>query len=135
MILFAAAALARVSADRVVDPSRATQSGNENTGRATERKLKIYTVGQGVSAPTFIPTPDSAAPNSVLKAKRKGTVFLEMVVDEQGKPENLRVTHSCGEDLDKKAVDAVSKWRFQPAMKEGSPVAVKIVVKVDFQLY
>ena len=58
-----------------------------------------------------------------------------MVVDEQGKPENLRVTHSCGEDLDKKAVDAVSKWRFQPAMKEGSPVAVKIVVKVDFQLY
>jgi TonB family protein len=35
--------------------------------------------------------------------------------------------------LDEKAVEAVKKWRFQPARKNGHPVAVQISVEVNFQ--
>jgi TonB family protein len=37
--------------------------------------------------------------------------------------------------LDQKAVEAVKKWKFQPAEKDGRPVAVQINVEVNFRLY
>jgi TonB family protein len=37
--------------------------------------------------------------------------------------------------LDQKAVEAVRKWKFEPAMKDGKPVAVQISVEVNFRLY
>jgi outer membrane biosynthesis protein TonB len=32
-------------------------------------------------------------------------------------------------------VEAVTKWRFSPAEKDGQPVAVELGVQVDFHLY
>jgi outer membrane biosynthesis protein TonB len=37
--------------------------------------------------------------------------------------------------LDEKAVEVAKKYRFDPAMKDGHPVAVEIAVEVDFHLY
>jgi len=37
--------------------------------------------------------------------------------------------------LDEKAMEAVRQWRFTPAMKDGTPVAVQIAVEVSFHLY
>jgi len=36
--------------------------------------------------------------------------------------------------LDEQAVAAVQKWKFEPGMKDGQPVAVEMSVIVDFQL-
>jgi outer membrane biosynthesis protein TonB len=36
--------------------------------------------------------------------------------------------------LDEKAVEAVAKWRFRPASKNGQPVAVTALVDVSFRL-
>jgi TonB family protein len=40
-----------------------------------------------------------------------------------------------GAGLDRKAVEAVSSWRFDPAKKDGEPVEVEIAIEVDFHLY
>jgi TonB family protein len=37
--------------------------------------------------------------------------------------------------LDQKAVEAVKQWKFDPARKDGTPVAVMISILVDFRLY
>ena len=38
--------------------------------------------------------------------------------------------------LDEKAMEAVSKYKFKPAMKDGkTPVAVYVNVEVNFRLY
>jgi TonB family protein len=37
--------------------------------------------------------------------------------------------------LDEKAIEAVSRWRFEPGLKNGQPVAVQIGVEVVFRLY
>ena len=42
---------------------------------------------------------------------------------------------SLGLGLDEKALDAVRTWRFEPARKDGVPVAVQINVEVNFRLY
>jgi outer membrane biosynthesis protein TonB len=50
-------------------------------------------------------------------------------------PEVLEVTKGLGEGLDVKALIAVSEWRFNPAVKDGHPVAVAVNVEVNFKLY
>jgi TonB family protein len=48
---------------------------------------------------------------------------------------NIRIARSVGLGLDQKAIDAVRRWRFEPAMKGGRPVAVQVSVEVSFRLY
>jgi TPR repeat protein len=37
--------------------------------------------------------------------------------------------------LDEKAIEAVKRWRFEPAKKDGKPVAVAVNVQVSFRLF
>jgi periplasmic protein TonB len=36
---------------------------------------------------------------------------------------------------DEKAMEAVGRWRFRPAILKGQPVATQIAVEVNFRLY
>ena len=56
-------------------------------------------------------------------------------MDQYGRPQNLKVARSLGMGLDQKAIEAVRQWKFEPAMKDGRPVAVQINVEVNFRLY
>ena len=62
-------------------------------------------------------------------------MVLWLVVDPNGHPQNIMVARSLGLGLDQKAMDAVRQWKFEPAMKDGRPVAVQINVEVNFRLY
>jgi TonB family protein len=63
-----------------------------------------------------------------------GTVFLEIVVLPDGRVGDIRVTASPHADLIQAAVDCVRKWRFNPAQKDGVPVAVAATAEVAFNL-
>jgi periplasmic protein TonB len=95
----------------------------------------VFKVGGGVSAPRALSTPDPEYSEEARKAKYQGTVVLWLVVDPYGRPQNLRVARSLGLGLDEKAIEAVRQWKFEPAMKDGRPVAVQINVEVNFRLY
>ncbi|MBZ5628650.1 MAG: energy transducer TonB [Acidobacteriia bacterium] len=95
----------------------------------------VFRVGGGVSAPRALFTPDPEYSEEARKAKYQGTVVLWLVVDPNGHPQNIRVARSLGLGLDQKAMDAVRQWKFEPAMKDGRPVAVQINVEVNFRLY
>ena len=58
-----------------------------------------------------------------------------MIVGTDGRTHEIRVQHSLGMGLDEKAIDAVRVWRFEPARRNGQPVAVQINVEVNFRLY
>ena len=95
----------------------------------------IFHVGGGVSAPRVIYQVDPEFSEEARKAKYQGTCTLLVVVDASGRPTNIRVGSSLGMGLDEKAIEAVRKWRFEPAQKDGHPVNVDIAVEVDFHLY
>lgn len=61
-------------------------------------------------------------------------VTLKLRVNTDGMPEDIQVLDGLGPELNKKAIDAVSQWKFEPAMKDGRPVAVVIAVEVEFHL-
>jgi periplasmic protein TonB len=70
----------------------------------------------------------------VRKKGIQGSVFLELVVDEHGVPRDIKVRRSAGYGLDEEVVKAVRKWRFEPATKDGQPVAVRINVEVNMKI-
>ena len=94
-----------------------------------------FRVGNGVSAPRALETPDPEYSEEARKAKYQGTVVLWLIVGPDGKPRDIRVSRPLGMGLDQKAIEAVNRWRFEPAMKDGRPVAVQINVEVNFRLY
>jgi TonB family protein len=57
------------------------------------------------------------------------------MVDSSGLPRNIEIQRPLGYGLDDKAVATVETWRFRPAMKDGQPVAVRIMVEVAFHLF
>ena len=63
------------------------------------------------------------------------TDALSMPIGADGKPRDIRVQRGLGMGLDQKAMEAVKQWRFDPATKDGRPVAVQISVEVSFKLY
>jgi len=95
----------------------------------------VYRVGGGVSAPRAIYDPDPEYSEQARKAKFQGTVLLSAVIGADGKPRDLRLLRSLGMGLDQKALDAVGKWRFAPAMRNSQPVAVLVSIEVVFRLY
>lgn len=95
----------------------------------------VFRVGGGVSAPRVVYQPDPEYSEEARKAKYQGTCVLWLVVGPDGRPRDIRVARSLGLGLDEKAIEAVKTWKFEPAMKDGKPVAVQINVEVSFRLY
>lgn len=94
-----------------------------------------FRVGGGVSAPRAVDTPDPEYSEEARKAKYQGTCVLWLIVGPDGKPRDIKVARALGMGLDEKAIEAVRNWKFEPAMKDGKPVAVQINVEVNFRLY
>jgi TonB family protein len=92
-------------------------------------------VGGGVSAPRAIYSPEPEFSKAARKAGYQGICVLSLIVGDDGKPRDISVVRKLGMQLDEKAVEAVSNWRFEPAQKNGQPVAVQIQVEVSFHLY
>jgi len=64
---------------------------------------------------------------------RVGTVSC--VVGPDGRIRDMQIVRPLGMGLDEKALEALKNWRFEPAKKDGVPVAVKVAVEVEFHLY
>jgi len=94
----------------------------------------VYTVGNGVSAPELVSKVEPEYSEEARKAKYSGSVLLSIIVNADGKAEEIRVVKSLGMGLDEKAVEAVQKWRFKPGRNKGVPVKVRAQVEVNFRL-
>jgi periplasmic protein TonB len=100
-------------------------------------QVAVIDVGPGISPPKPTFTPDPDYPLSLRNGKHRiqGTCVLGLTVDERGKVRDVHVTRSLDKRLDQNAIDAVKQWKFNPAMRNGKPVAVFTSVEVDFRLY
>jgi len=112
---------------------RPTPSGGSAPTAAVEEPGKPE-ARSGVSQPVPIYRPDPGYTREARKAKYQGSVILTLVVDKKGIPRNVRVVKPLGLGLDKKAVEAVKRWRFRPGTRGGKPVDVPARVEVNFRL-
>ncbi len=96
----------------------------------------LFRIGGGVSAPVPIVQPEAEFSDEARRAKYQGVCLVSLIVDAQGNPQNPRVIRALGMGLDEKALEAVRKYKFKPALKDGrTPVPVMITIEVNFRLY
>ena len=61
------------------------------------------------------------------------SAIVSMVVDEDGKPNDLKITKSAGPDLDPAILEAVSQYRFRPATVSGQKTAMELNLNLDIE--
>jgi len=97
---------------------------------------EIYYVGKdGASIPRPTYTPEPEFSEQARHAKYQGTVVLNIVIDKAGKISRIRLERPLGLGLDEDAMEGVKRWRFNPATRNGQPVAVEMNIEVSFNLY
>lgn len=87
-------------------------------------------------APVPIPgrTPAPEYPRRALRSGIEGTVMVRVDVGPDGVPTSVGISRSSrSRDLDRAAIEAVERWRFQPAMADGRPTVGSVVVPIEFE--
>lgn len=78
-----------------------------------------------------VPVPVAVVSPSDIDTKYSGAkVELAFTVDAMGTPRDFSVVSSPDDALAKAVTDAVSKWRFTPALKNGTAVATKVLLPI-----
>jgi len=96
---------------------------------------KLYTVGGDVSVPVPIYKPEPAYTHQARAAKLQGTDVFMVAVDASGNVADVKVERPLGKGLDESAIETLRTWKFQPAMRKGKPVAVRVMVEVNFRMF
>jgi TonB family protein len=91
-------------------------------------------IGHGVSAPYPLNNVEAEFSEEARRKGISGVVLVTLIVGTDGRPQNPRIVHALGYGLDQKAIEAVKKYHFKPAMKDKVPVPVLITVAVNFRL-
>lgn len=73
-------------------------------------------------------------PPSARKAGIEGEVRLQLAIDETGKVVRVKVLDGPGYGLEEAAEKAAYRWRFEPALLDGDPVATEISITYEFLL-
>lgn len=108
--------------------ARATPAANSTPG--------TYKIGDSVSAPVPLLQPEAEYSFHARWKKITGVCVVGLIVDANGMPQNVHIVKSLEPSLDKNAIKAVKKYRFKPAMKDGTvPVPVEVRIEVNFRLY
>jgi len=99
-----------------------------------EEPAKIYKIADGVKAPRLLSKIEPEYTEEARDAKVSGTAVLKIVVAADGEVQKAEITQSLDPGLDANAIDAVTRWKFEPATLDGKPVAVSATVEVNFRL-
>jgi protein TonB len=103
--------------------------GGPGQGTGTTRSAVKLT-----RAPQVIYKEEPEYSDEARKAHFEGTVILAFDVDTSGRAINIRVVRGLGLGLDEKAIAAVTRWKFRPAVAGDRTVIAPSEVQVTFRL-
>ncbi len=92
-------------------------------------------IGGDVLPPILIHSAEPKFPRGFRSVGTTAVVHVGVVVDTSGKPTQIHIVKSSNTGFDKNSMDAVRKYRFKPATLHGQPVAVELVVQVNFEVF
>jgi TonB family protein len=101
--------------------------------RFAELKQDSNSNSTDLSAPAATRKVDPAYPLQIMRENVSGMVILYAVIHADGSVGNVRVLRSVDDRLDRFASEAIAKWQFQPAMKNGAPIDVEATFQIPFR--
>ncbi len=116
-----------------VKPPSTTASAaasNKSPGPATQTGASGTT-----SKPSALYNPPPSYPSESKHANEEGSVLLSVQVNAAGRADTVTISKSSGfHRLDRAASEAVRRWKFKPATRDGEPIATIVDVPIVFRL-
>ena len=102
--------------------------------------LRFAEMGDGkdvgeLNGPVATQTSDPAYPMELMRRNVQGTVTLYAVINADGTVGAVRVLDGVNDRLDEYAREALLRWKFQPATKNGNPIPLEAVVRIPFKAF
>jgi TonB family protein len=99
--------------------------------------IRFAEMNEGNDGDLTAPVPehkvDPAYPIELMRQNVGGTVALRAVIRADGSVGDVRVVRSVDDRLDRYASEALSRWHFYPATRNGIPVNLEAVVMIPFK--
>ncbi len=84
--------------------------------------------------PTLKKKANPVYPKAALAAGIEGAVYIRLLVDKEGKVQDVKIVRSENDALNQSAIDAARQYEFAPATAAGKPVAVWVTVPFKFKI-
>ena len=85
--------------------------------------------------PRAIYSPEVEYTDRARNAKLEGICTVSLIVGLDGKPSNVVVIKKLGMGLDERAVETLSRWKFEPGRRNGKPVMSHLTLSLQFKLF
>jgi TonB family protein len=85
-----------------------------------------------LSAPAPLRKIDPKYPPTLINEHVEGEVVLYAVIRRDGSVDSIQLVRGIDEQLDANAMNALSQWKFRPAMRQGTPVELEAIVHIPF---
>jgi TonB family protein len=89
---------------------------------------------RGVRPPTAITRREPRYSRAAMVARAQGVAVLEFVIEADGEVGPVRVKSAPHPDLAIASLACLRTWRFEPARKDGTPVAIVATMELVFKL-
>jgi protein TonB len=93
----------------------------------------IFSLSDLDQKPRVVYQPTPIYPPELARKGLQGTVYVLFVVDQNGRPQNLKVQKSTHPSFNNPALKAVKSWKFEPGKRKGKAVQFRMRVPITFQ--
>ena len=92
--------------------------------------------GSLIQFPKPLTNPKPRYTADAMRARISGKIVMQAVVLPDGTVGDVQIVQALDprSGLDDEAVETVRKWTFSPGTRDGQPVAVRVVIELDFNL-
>ena len=120
----------------IMMPWRMGMPAASKSGSAATARLNLSTASRVTSVPggASIHQVEPIYPPTEREEGRQGIVVLRLFIDSAGTVSRAQIVRSLGTAFDEAALAAVRQWSFEPALRDGEPVAAEFHVTINFVL-
>ncbi len=117
-------------------PPPPTPTAIPPTATPSVREGDIVVRGPGVVPPVVIYQEEPSYPPMAEKMRATGLVEAEALIGVNGSVEEIRITRVEGRNVgfEKATEEAIRKWRYKPATKDGIKVRMWVTIRVPFRV-
>ena len=101
---------------------------------AAEDLDRIFDLAEVDRIPQAVYQSSPQYPYDMLRQGVQGEVRIGFVCTKDGRTQDVRVISSTRFEFERPALDAVRQWRFEPGVKNGQRVAVRMEVPIPFRV-
>lgn len=87
---------------------------------------------EGMEPPVPVRTVAPKFPDEMRRSGSSGLVTINCLIDEKGNVSEPKVIKASNDAFSEPAMEALKKWKFKPAKKDGTAVAIRVNIPVQF---